>query len=130
MSPLGLDELLVELRRRHWTLIRWGNPRAPELLAATFEWDTCADVLILRAENDASAYRAPSWPEADLFAPEKVSYQYHASALWTLRAILSLPRPGTPGAPLAIETPHAKCRVPSGLPQPVVIRPLSPTPRQ
>ncbi|WP_216204472.1 hypothetical protein [Amycolatopsis aidingensis] len=129
MFSLCLDDLLTELRRRQWTLLRWGPLDAPRLLAAMLHWDTCADVLILRSEQDASAFRAPVWRGSNPLAPEKVSYQYHAGALWTLRAILSLPAPGTAGAPVTIESPHANCRIGEGLPRPVLIRPLSPYPR-
>ncbi|GAB3484412.1 hypothetical protein [Amycolatopsis cihanbeyliensis] len=129
MFSLGLDDLLTELRRRQWTLLRWGPPDAPRLLAAMLHRETCADVLILRSEQDASAFRAPVWRGSDPLAPEKVSYQYHANALWTLRAILTLPAPGSPGAPVTIETPHPRCRIGDHLPRPVLIRPLSPHPR-
>ncbi|MQA09334.1 MAG: hypothetical protein GEU98_12445 [Pseudonocardiaceae bacterium] len=125
LSSLVLDELLVELRQRHWTLVRWGEAKAPTLLAAILRWNTCSDVLILRSENDATAFRAPAWPDSNVFSPRKVSYQYHANALWTLRAILSLPAPGSAEAPRLIETPHAKCSIPDDLPSPVLIRPLA-----
>ncbi|NKQ55622.1 hypothetical protein HFP15_22315 [Amycolatopsis sp. K13G38] len=129
MTSLQLDDLLTELRRRHWTLFRWGEANAPTLIAAVQQWDACADVLILRSEDDATAFRVPDAQGSNVLVPEKVSYQYHASALWTLRAILSLPTPDSTAAPTTIETPHAKCRVPEGLPRPIVIRPLSPHPK-
>ncbi|GAA5110504.1 hypothetical protein GCM10025762_18440 [Haloechinothrix salitolerans] len=129
MCRLQLDDLLTELRRRKWTLFRWGEPAAPTLVAAVHQWDTCADVLILRSEDDATAFRVPTTQGSKPFAPEKVTYQYHSNALWTLRAILALPTPGSTGAPATIETPHANCCVPDRLPRPALIRPLSPHPR-
>jgi hypothetical protein len=128
VSSLQLDDLLPELRCRHWTLLRWGEANAPTLIAAVQQWGACADVLILRSEDDATALRVPDAQGSNVLVPEKVSYQYHASALGTLRAILSLPMPGSPAVPTAIETPHVKCRVPEGLPRPIVIRPWSPHP--
>lgn len=125
MQVLDLDDLLTELRRRHWTLLRWGDAKAPYLVAAIYQWDTCTDVLVLRSEHDATAFRGLTWPESNVFAPEKVSYQYHACAVWTLRAILALPAPGSLGCPASIETPHAKCFIPPHLPRPIMIRPLS-----
>lgn len=126
---LEIDELLVELRRRHWTLVRWGDEKDPALLAAVLKWDTCVDVLIMRNSEQATAYRVPATSD-DVFNPEVVSYQYHASPLWTLRAILALPAPGRIGAPYRIERPkYPECFIPENLPRPVLIRPLSPYPR-
>ncbi|MDV6012422.1 hypothetical protein [Haloechinothrix sp. LS1_15] len=120
----SLEELLGELRRRRWTLLRWGSPVNPELLAAIAERHGCADVVILRAEEDATGYRATSWGASSVLTPRTVSYQYHATAVWTLRAMLALPSPGAEGAPMAVETPHPRCSVPDCLPPPIVIRPL------
>lgn len=123
---LELRDLLSELRRRQWTLIRWGDADAPSLLAAMFKWPTCADVLILRNEHHATVYRVPTFDDAGVFNPTVVSYQYHSSPLWALRAILALPAPGEPGAPMGIETPkYPECFIPERLPRPVLIRPLS-----
>jgi hypothetical protein len=123
---LELDDLLAELRRRRWTLIRWGPADAPDLVAAFFRWDTCADVLILRTEDDATGYRVPTGDDAEMFNPRVISYQYHNNPLWTLRAMLSLP---APTAPYAMETPkRPECVIPGNLAAPVVIRPLALSP--
>ncbi|NYH78430.1 hypothetical protein FHR84_001755 [Actinopolyspora biskrensis] len=121
---LELEDLLKELRRRRWTLIRWGPERQPQLMAAMFKRQSCADVLILRDEHRATGYRVPTMDDTGVFNPERVSYQYHSSALWALRAILGLPEPGEPGAPMALEAPDVPCFLPDDLPQPVIIRPL------
>ncbi|WP_019852983.1 hypothetical protein [Actinopolyspora mortivallis] len=121
---LELKDLLNELRRRKWTLIRWGPEHEPQLMAAMFRWQSCADVLILRSEEQASGYRVPTLDDRGIFNPDHVSYQYHASPLWTLRAILGLPEPGQPGSPLALEYPVRECFVPEYLPRPVLVRPL------
>lgn len=127
---LELTELMSELRRRRWTLIRWGTEFSPQLIAATFKWPTCVDVLILRSETDATAYRVPTADGTGVFNPEAVSYQYHHCPLWTLRAILALPDPEEPGAPYWLEAPtYPECGIPDGLEKPVLIRPLSPYPR-
>lgn len=120
--PLDLQDLLAELRRRRWTLIRWGRESSPELLAAMYSWGSCSDVLILRTEAYATAYRAPSAKET--FNPSGVVWQYHSSPLWTLRAVLSLSHPSSVNAPIKIEIPAAECTIPDGLPKPVQIRPL------
>src|SRR5205823_10006131 len=56
-SGQGLEELLEELRRRKWVLHLFGGREAPEMYAAVKRWPTCADVIILRDEHRASAYR-------------------------------------------------------------------------
>jgi hypothetical protein len=126
---LEFEELLSEFRWRRWTLIRWGPVDAPRLMAAMYKWQACADVFILRSEHEATAYRVPTLDDTGVFNPTTVAYQYHHSALWTLRAILLLPAPGEPGAPVGIETPkHPECFISEDLSRPVLIRPLSPYP--
>lgn len=125
---LELRDLLSELRRRGWTLILWGPRTSPSFMGAMFQWRDCADVLLVRNNHQATGYRVPTPPGDDeVFNPNVVLYQYHQSPLWTLRAMLSLPRPGTPGAPAMAERPKApECFLPEDLPRPVMIRPLSP----
>ncbi|WP_245976269.1 hypothetical protein [Amycolatopsis palatopharyngis] len=104
-------ELLTELRSRKWVLYVFGPHDGPDLVAAVFQWPTCADVLILRGEDEASAYRVPTFPGTDVFTPDFVSWQYHASAAWALRAVLTLDPPGHPRAPMAVLRPAAGCVV-------------------
>ena len=79
-------------------------------------------MLILRGEHDASAYRMPTFPDTDHFAPTLVCWQYHATAMWTLRAVLTLEDPGDPGAPTAILRPAAGCFIPAEVRRPVTVR--------
>lgn len=121
---LELEDLLTELHRRRWTIVRWGPEDAPDLLAAVFKWDTSADVLILRDEDRATGYRVPA---DEVFNPSVVQYQYHNNPLWTLRVMLTLPGPGQPGAPHGIEIPRRPdCFIPDNLPVPIVVRSLVP----
>jgi hypothetical protein len=110
-SP-DVDELLRELRRRRWVLYVFGPKDGPDAVAYVFQWSMCPDVVILRGEDDASAYRVPTFPETDVFTPPLVSWQYHASAAWTLRAVLTIDPPGHPNAPTAVQRPAAGCFVP------------------
>ncbi|GAB3494876.1 hypothetical protein GCM10027521_43670 [Amycolatopsis cihanbeyliensis] len=103
----------------------FGPKNAPEAVAHVFQWDTCADVVILRGEDDATAYRVPTFPDTDVFAPELVSWHYHASAVWTLRAVLTIDRPGHPDAPMGVLRPVPGCGVPMEIRRPVGIRPTS-----
>lgn len=124
---LQTDELLHELRRREWTLVRWGHRERPILPAAMYQWPLATDVLILRSEDDASAYRVPAGPHDDrIWNPQMVAYQFHSSALWTLRAILTIEAPGQPGSPGVMERAATACALPEDLPRPVLVRPLSP----
>lgn len=124
MSVLALDDLLAELRRRRWLMHYFGPDRGSlTAIGATRQWDGCADVLILRAEDDASAFRTPTFPNTDYFAPTVVAWQYHASAAWTLRAVLTLDTPGHQRAPQAVQVPARGCTVPLDQRRPMTIRP-------
>lgn len=118
-----IDALLTELRRRRWNLHIFGPTDAPHIVGAVLQWETCADVVILRGEHDASAYRLPTFADTDVFAPELVSWQYHACAAWTLRAVLTIASPGQPGAPMAIERAAPRCTVPTQERRPMTLRP-------
>jgi hypothetical protein len=103
----------------------FGPQDGPELVAAVFQWPTCADVLILRGEDDASAYRVPTFPDTDVFAPELVSWHYHSQAAWTLRAVLTIDPPGHARAPTGVLRPASGCFVPMEIRRSVTIRPTS-----
>ena len=126
------DQWIEELRRRHWVMVRWGPTHDPALIAWVHDFGTCADVILLRtwgedrtqSVNGATGYRTPSLPGAEIFNPEVVIFQYHSTAVRTLRAMLALPAPGTAGAPDHMEQPQPPCRLPRHLPTPEVIRPL------
>lgn len=105
MSALSLNDLFAELRHRKWTLYLFGRADAPNLYAATCQWQTCADVFILRDERRATAYRTPRFPGMDIFRPTVVSWQYGAEPLWTLRAVLTIGAPGQADAPFQVLAP-------------------------
>lgn len=103
----------------------FGPKDAPEVVAHVFQWDTRADVVILRGERDVSAYRVPTFPDTDVFVPELVSWHYHASAAWTLRAVLTIDPPGHPDAPTAVLRSVPGCGIPMERRRPVSIRPTA-----
>ncbi|MGW3471135.1 hypothetical protein ACWDKQ_22360 [Saccharopolyspora sp. NPDC000995] len=125
MSRTEVDELLSALRRQGGVLYVFGPKDGPELLAHVFQWPTCADVVILRGEDDATAYRTPTLTDTDVFAPVLVSWQYHSTAVWTLRAALTLPQPGHVHAPIAVLRPDPLCFLPADIGRPITIRPTS-----
>jgi hypothetical protein len=111
-AQLGLNELLGQLRERRWTLHVFGPRESPDFISASLLWGGRADVIHLRSEKSATAYRMVLFPNADLFAPKEVEWQYHQAPTWTLRAILGLPAPGQHGAPTGSERANALCSVP------------------
>lgn len=128
MSSSEIDLLLTELSSETWAVWVYGPKHGPSILAAVRRWPTCADVVILRGEdgeNDATAYRTPTLPGSDPFVPVLVSWQYHSSAVWTLRAVLALPPPGQPDAPIAVLMPDPLCFLPADVGRPVGYRPAA-----
>lgn len=100
----------------------FGPKDGPDVVAAVRRWQTCADVVILRGEDDTTAYRTSTMSGSDVFLPELVSWQYHSSAVWALRAALALPAPGHPKAPIALLKPDPLCFLPPGLGRPITYR--------
>jgi hypothetical protein len=95
-----LEVLLDRLSRRHFRLQAFRPDRhGPEVLAAVRKWGDCADVAIMFSEERALAYRVPTTPEVDVYAPERVLWWYAHKSVWTLRALLTLAPPGHPDAP-------------------------------
>jgi len=97
-----LDALLAEAGRRGfmWHQFRV-DQHGPAVLAGLYRWPTCADVVVLIDENTSHAYRMPVDGTADVFAPSHVHWGYYqtekVSAVWVLRALLTIPRPDEPG---------------------------------
>ena len=99
-----LDALLVQLGRRRFRLYQFqGDHDGPDLLAAVYDWSAdLSDVLILRREQDGTAFRALTGPGIDVFDPPHVLWWYSANAVWTLRSLLTLSPPAGPDAPSTI----------------------------
>lgn len=120
MDVLDLDDLFAELRHRRWDLHFYGRNRFDlTAVVALHLWPDYADVLILRGELTAVAYRAPDI--GDVLAPEWVTWWYGANALWTMRAVLTLEPPG-PADQARLTPAPASCRIPATERRPVTIR--------
>lgn len=119
-----LEALLAKLREQHWTQNKWGRAPAPSLLAHWRQVGGCVDIALMFSEDDATAWRTPIRQGSDPWRPDLVWWWYVSSALYVHRAVLSLPEPGTRGAPHDVLTPHHLCRLPDNLPAPVITRPL------
>ncbi len=102
--PVAVDELnalIAQLGKRgymwhHFRVDRHG----PEVLAGVFQWNVCADVVVLTDDHDSHAYRTPTpTPIEDVFQPSHVHWWYGANdvgMVWVLRALLTLPHPDEP----------------------------------
>jgi hypothetical protein len=122
-----LDYWLEKLRRERWMLHLGGtDARRPDWIAAHFQWHDCADVVIIRAEDSAAAFRTPTDEITDVLCPDYVTWVYgdDKSAVWVLRAALSLPRPGSPDEPYHLIDAPPACRIPLDGRRPFTMRPL------
>jgi hypothetical protein len=124
-----LTDLIAALRHRGFWLYRWGDPSAPDVLAMVRRWVRRpeVDVILLRGERSASAYRTRYLGDWELFRPTSVHWQYHTEYVdpaQTFRALYALPAPDDPKAPDAGGTPSSLCRLPDDLPSPLVLSPL------
>lgn len=118
---------LEKLREEHWMLHLGGrDPRRPEWIAAHVQWRDCADVVIIRGEDSAVAFRMPTDETTDVLNPDRVTWVYGSdeSVVWVLRAVLSLPRPGSPHEPYCLVDAPPACRFPLEGRRPVTMRPL------
>ncbi|HEU5474231.1 MAG TPA: hypothetical protein VFV67_26590 [Actinophytocola sp.] len=120
------DYWLEKLRHGRWMLHLGGiDARRPDWIAAQFQWHDCADVVIIRAEDSAVAFRTPTDETTDVLNPDTVKWVYgdDKSAVWVLRAALSLPSPGSPHEPYHLIDAPPACRIPPGGRRPVTMRP-------
>lgn len=119
MDTHAVDLLLTELRLRAWDLRFYGRDRSRlTAIVALLRWPRFADVLVLRGEFSAVAYRAPA--DEDILSPLWVTWWYGSSAMWTMRAVLTLEPPATAGR--LIPAP-ARCGIPPDERCPVTVRP-------
>jgi len=93
-----LDALLERAGKRGymWHMFR-ADRHGPEVLAGVFQRPGCADVFVLSGGDHAHAYRLPTGADTDVFAPRTVYWWYAQNPVWTLRALLTLPKPRSPG---------------------------------
>lgn len=119
-------ELLAQfVQRRKWWAHYYGGRKSPRLIAYTYVWqsDGYADVLILRGEDQASAYRT-YWKNntTNILNPDLVFWYYESTAYLAIRAMLRLPAPNNRDAPFRLHGTPQSCRV-DDAERPVVIRP-------
>lgn len=79
-----------------------GDRHGPDVLAAVRDFGGTVDVMIMFDAERACAYRTPTGPDIDVFEPHHVLWSYASSAVWTLRALLTLAAPDHPDAPVEL----------------------------
>ncbi|MFE0023605.1 hypothetical protein [Amycolatopsis sp. NPDC059021] len=122
MDALGRH--FERLRARRWTLYFFGVADSqPRGLAASWCWDSFADVVIVRDATAASAFRAVLLPDTDLLNPQMVCWQFHGDPVTAIDTLLALPEPGSPGAPVRASAAGPRCSVPLGWPRPQILPP-------
>ena len=128
MAPSSVDidpmlhAMLEEVRRRHWLIFCFGrNLKTLSVVAGVYKWDGgYADIILLRAANDAVSYRVRTDTTHDIFAPTTVTWYYVGEAAWAVRAALNL---DPPGRLLAYEHAAPFVGIPLDQRRPVTIRP-------
>lgn len=114
-DALELKLLLEELGRQRFVNheMRMDRDQRPDMLGFVRSWGGgTADVVILFDEGQACAWRTAPGSHMDALAPDLVSWWYHQSPVWTIRAVLALPPPGHPGEPRQLMPLPAGCAVP------------------
>lgn len=105
-ATADVDELDALLERAGKTGFLWHmfrvDQHGPEVLAGVYRWGGCADVIVLSGEQSAHAYRTPTDTATDVFAPREVLWWYSHRPVWTLRALLTVPPPNHPNAPITL----------------------------
>lgn len=117
-----LSRLLTEIRHRHWTLYRWGRD---ELMACVCRHYGYVDAVVLYGPDRAIGYRAIDTNGMHPLQPEIVVYEYAATPVYVLRALLGLPSPDNDVAWGYYTEIRGRTYLPKNLPKPEVIRPLA-----
>lgn len=115
-----IDELLTELVRRRWTTYCFGDRRRPEAVGGVLVHDGQADVVLIRGQHHASAFRAPLSGAADPMSLRYGTWHYLGNAVWTLRAVLSLA--DQPAVSLPVYQVPSECLVPEIERRPYTVR--------
>jgi hypothetical protein len=126
-STTELDVLLERLGRLGALLHGFQTDQhGPDVLAAVRNYGGVADVVILLDETRAAAWRCPTGPDVDVFAPTQVYWSYASSPVWTLLSLLTLDPPGHPDAPATLTAAPAGLGLPVEGRMPVRVRARGP----
>jgi hypothetical protein len=119
-----LDALIEQLGKRGFLIHGFHvDMHGPDIMAAVFDHGQgIADVLILFDETTACAYRTPTGEGVDVFNPTHIYWWYGIGPVHTLRALLTLPPPGHPQAPVILSEAPRGYGLPSEGRTPVRVR--------
>jgi hypothetical protein len=119
-----LDALMDWVGRRGYLIWQFqaDHQAGPDIVAAVRDYGGIADVLILRSPDHACAYRMPTGSGIDVFNPEFVYWFYAHNAVWTIRALITLPAPGQVDAPTTVMRTPPGYGIPAEARMPVSIR--------
>jgi hypothetical protein len=115
----NLEPLLRQVVRQGWTLVCCGPRRQPDALIAVNRCQSWADVVILRGQDRAAAYRTLTRPQDDPLQTFEVVWHYLSDAQRTLRAVLHIPPYAVAPTPYPIPK---ECRIPEVRRRPLIIR--------
>ncbi|WP_110080432.1 hypothetical protein [Actinokineospora spheciospongiae] len=104
--------LLDRLKRRGWAFhyVESDGPHPAEL-AATREWGgSVVDVIIVRVDDTAVAYRTVRAVDHDPLRPHLITFQYADTVRRTLRAVQAIRPPGMATPPLRPAPPECGIR--------------------
>lgn len=126
--PSELERLLLDVVADGFVLYCCGPIAAPWALVASYQWESCVDLVTIRCLDHVTTSRvpAPRHGPGDVFAPEVVVWAYEGSPRWALRALLDLVPPQHPDAPTSAYPAPPSLYIPPAERRPMTIRLPSP----
>lgn len=93
--------LVDQLGRRRFLVYTFQLDRhGPEIIAATLKWSEYVDVMVLRSDRRADAWRMPRKEGVDELDPPQVVWWCGGGPVKVVGDLLELPAPGQPLAPM------------------------------
>lgn len=117
IDDLEFDLLVEQLGKQRFVNHEMGlaHDGRPNVLGFVRDWGSgIADVVVIVDEAHACAWRTAIGPDVDVFAPDRVSWSYAHTPVWTLRALLTMPPPGHPAEPFQPMPLPTGCKIPEG----------------
>lgn len=122
--PLEVQRLLLDVVADGFVLYCCGPSAAPYALAASYQWDSYVDLVVIRRVDRVITARVPAPPHSrvDVFTTEAVVWAYEGPPLWALRALLDLVHPQHPQAPVSAYPAPPSLHIPRAEQRPMTIR--------
>lgn len=116
-------EAFAAMKRAGFTSYCCGNRHAPHVLVAAYNWDEHIDVINIRGADRVTAARLPTYDGLDIFAPCLAVWHYMGALEPSVAAMLRLPPPDHPDAPIMIYPAPVTLFVASYEQRPVIVKP-------